>query len=351
MRSRMPLCMNLLLTCLVTTASSQEVFERENGLFVTEEIEAAMPVEANAKILIASAENLSGELTITTAETDSLRVTYTKVAKASTRSQAIDFIDLISVIVEGRLGAPVVRLRSPNPAPWSGTDYSGRIEATILVPHGADVEIAAQTFDVTSRGPLRGLEILESLGRLDISGITERLQAATANRRVMVSDITGKISVATTNSSLIAESINSLEGQARFRNEEGEIQIDGFIGSINARNSFGRITIEDFEPRGEGSYIRGASGPVSVEIVSMSEGQLVITNRQEDIDISVPDSLSAFYTLSVGDDGVIEATNFSFTPDMVQPSRLSLQSGDGQVDIRGTIKGKGNIYIRGRAGD
>jgi len=341
----------LIIVCLAPVATAQEVYEREKGMFVTEEITASIPVKPDAKVLIASAIHLSGKLTITATEGDSLRIVYAKVAKASNRSQAIDFIDLISVVLEGRPDAPSVKLRSPNPAPWSGTNHSGRVDAEIFAPSGAEIEIAAQTFDVTVRGPLRALYIPESLGRLDIAGITERLNVSTANRRVILSDISGKISAATTNSSLIAESITSLNGQARFRNDGGDMRIDGFVGSINARNGFGRTTLKNFEPRGEGSYIRGVSGPVSVEITRMAEGQLVVTNRQEDIEISVPDTLSAFYTLSVGDDGVIEATNFPFTPDLVRRNRLSLQSGDGKVDIRGSIKGKGNIYIRGRTED
>lgn len=351
MKSSLWLLTAMILVGLVSVGTTQEVYQRAKGQWMTEEIVAVVPVTANATILIASAIHLSGELTITATEGDSLRVVYAKVAKATNRSQAIDFIDLISVVLEGRPDAPTVKLRSPNPAPWSGTNHSGRVEAEIFVPHGAEVEINAQTFDVTVRGPLRVLEIPESLGRLDITEVTERLDVSTANRRVTVRNITGKISVATTNSSLIAESITSLDEQARFRNDGGDIRINGLVGSINARNSFGRITVENFEPCGEGSYIRGASGPVAVEITRMTEGQVVITNRQEDIDISVPDTLSAFYTLSVGDDGVIEASNFSFTPDLVQRSRLNLQSGTGQVDIRGSIKGKGNIYVRGRAGD
>lgn len=342
----------ILLPVFLTPAiTAQEVFKREKGVYVTEEISATMLITADATVLIASAVYLSGKLTILSEESDSLKITYIKVAKATDRSVAIDYIDLISVLLEGRPQAPVVKLRSPNPAPWSGSNNSGRVEATIHVPPGVQIEIDAQTFDVTARGPLRALDIPKSLGRIDISGITERLFVTTANRRVTVADITGKISIATSNSSLIARSLTSLEEQARLRNDGGDIRITGFVGSINARNSFGRITLRDFEPRGEGSYIRGASGPVSVEIVQMSEGQVVITNRQEDIDISVPDTLSAFFNLSVGDNGIIETSNFPFIPDLVQRTRLSLQAGDGRVDIRGTIKGRGNIYVRGRAGE
>jgi hypothetical protein len=320
-------------------------------LFATDNIVIARPVAPKAKITIASAIHLSGTIKITSHSVDSLRVEYRKVAKASGRSQAIDFIDLISVVAEGRDESPMVRMRAPNPAPWSGTDYSGSVEAKLAVPVGAEVEIQAPTFDVTVAGPLRGMDIPESLGRLEISRITERLTVATANRRIILSDISGRISAATTNSTLMAERITSTDDQARFRNDGGDIDIDGLVGSLNARNSYGRITVKNFEARGSSSYIRGTSGPISVEIISMSEGQLVITNRQEDIEINVPDTLSAFYTLSVEDDGIIEATNFPFTPDLVERDRLNLVSGDGRIDIRASVKGKGNVFVRGRRGD
>ena len=339
-----------LIASMASAAAAQEVHRRDNGRYATGKIVVGMACRSDARITIASALYLSGEITITTSAADSVYVAYTKVAKAPDRSTAIDFIDLISVDLAGRPESPLVTMRAPNPAPWSGTNNSGQVEAEIVVPPGAEVEINAPPFDVTTTGPLRALDIPESLGRLDVTEVTERLRIATANRRVTIAGISGDISVATTNSTLIARSVTSLEGQARFRNEGGDIRIDGLTGSVNAKNSFGRITIEGFAPRGEGSYIRGTSGPITVEITQMSESQLVITNHQEDIDITVPDTLSAFYTLSVGEDGVIEASNFTFTPDLVQRDRLSLVSGDGAATIRGSVKGQGNIYVRGRSG-
>jgi len=83
----------------------------------------------------------------------------------------------------------------------------------------------------------------------------------------------------------------------------------------------------------------------------MTEGQLVVSNRNEDIDITVPADISAFFSLNVGENGVIEATNFPFTTDLVQRNRINLISGDGTVDVSGSIRGEGNIYIRGYRGE
>jgi hypothetical protein len=345
---------HLLVTMIVltaTTVSGQEVLEREGNVFATEQLSMARLIAPKAKVLVASAVHLSGTIKITSHESDSLLVRYVKVAKAGDRSQAIDFIDVISVVIDGRSDSPVIEMRSPNPAPWSGTDYSGMVEAEIIAPTGCEIEVRAQAYDVTVIGPLRALTIPESLGKLEISDIAERLNVATANRQIKLSNIKGQVSAVTSNSTLLAENITSLEDQARFRNDGGDIEINGLVGTLDIKNSYGRITIERFESRGRSSYVRGASGPISIEVEAMTEGQLVVSNRQEDVEIAVPDTLSAFYTLSVDDDGIIEATNFSFTPDLVEHNRLNLQSGDGRVDILGSVKGKGNIYIRGKSGE
>ena len=351
MKFRLNMWLGLLTFLAAAAVSPQEVIEREAKVFATEQISLTRTVAPKARVVVASATYLSGTIAVTSHRSDTLQIKYVKVAKAADRSQAIDFIDLISVVIEGRSDSPVITMRAPNPAPWSGTDYSGQVEADILVPEDCEIEIQAQAYDITATGPLRALDVPESLGKLEISNVSERLNVVTANRRVTLNNIKGLVSAATSNSSLLAENITSLGDQARFRNDGGDIEIIGLVGTLNVKNSYGRITVEDFEPRGKSSYVRGASGPISIEVVTMTEGQLVVSNRQEDVEISVPDTLSAFYTLSVDEEGIIEVTNFPFTPDLVERNRLNLQSRDGRVDILGSVKGKGNIFIRGRSGE
>ena len=350
MRRLLTLISVLALTFTYRAADAQEVYERENGIYESEAIELSAPLASGSNVQIASTAMLSGRIVLTAEDTDTMKVVYIKAAKATSKSQAIDFIDLISVDIGGRADAPVVKLRAPNPAPWSGTNYSGMVEVEVIVPLDCGIVVDAQVYDISAVGPFRSFEVENSLGRLEVSRVSEKLNVSTANRRVTLEDINGDIQAATTNSSLIARGVTSLQEQARFRNEGGDIRIEGLVGSLNIRNSFGRVTVEGFEARGENSAIRGSSGPIFVEVISMPNGQLSVTNRQEDIELSVPDTLAAYYTLSVGDEGMIEVSNFPFQADLIQRDRLSLQSGESDVDIRGTIKGIGNIYVRGRTG-
>jgi len=340
----------LLFLLLAGGTAAQDIFEVEKGLYSTRELESKVTPGAKNKLIIKAAVNLRGRISLKATEQADISLIYTKQARTDTWTKAMDYIDLISVSMEVVPEGVRLELRAPNPAPWNNEVETGLVETELALPEGFLVEIDATYFDVYAMGPLSSLVIDNSLGRHDITGVTEFLKLSTANRRVNIADISGEISVATTNAPLTARAIKNVKGQAIFRNDGGDIKIDGFIGEINAKNNFGQIRISNFIPRGQSNYIRGFSGPVILEIMEMTEGQLVITNRYEDIDISVPDSLSAFYSMVVDEEGTIEVANFPFTADLIRRNRLNLTSGEGDVEISGTIRGKGNIYIRGIGG-
>jgi len=341
----------VLLVLVSGSVSAQDIFEVEKGLYSTRELEMRYELGPQKQLLIKSAVNLSGILTIKTAEQKEIYIIYTKQSRTDSWSKAMDYIDLISVSLNMKTDKVRLELRAPNPAPWQVDIESGVVEAELVIPYGFEVVIEATYFDVFANGPFKEVIINSSLGRHDISAVTDLLKINTANRRVNISDIAGDIAVTTSNAPLVVSDVKNVKGQAVFRNDGGDIKIDGFIGGINVKNSFGQIKIERFQPQGQSNYIRGFSGPVILEIDKMNEGQLVVTNRYEDIDLTVPNELSAFYSMVVDDEGEIEVVNVPFTVDLVRRNRLNLTTGEGEVEISGTVRGKGNIFIRGMEGE
>ena len=290
-------------------------------------------------------------MTVSVADQKEISLVYHNQARAASRSRAIDYIDLLTASLETLPDTIRLELRAPNPAPWEGSVEAAMIDAELVVPAGFSVEMEATYYDLVARGPLGGVEVASSLGRMDIADVDGILTVSTKNRRVKLQNISGDISASTTNSTLTASAIDGSGGAALFRNDGGDIEIDGFTGRINVRNSYGRTVIRDFAPSGDGNFIRSASGPISLDLVAMPQGQLVVKNRYEDIELTVPDTLSADYSLSVGEDGEIEAIGLAFTTDLVERNRLSLSSGSGLAKIICSIEGKGNIYLRGVEGD
>jgi hypothetical protein len=338
----------IVFTC---SAVGQEIIKRQDGAYSTRELKDRAPISSNNRVLIRSVEALSGEMRIEASEQNVVGVSYIKIARCESRSKAVDVIDLISVAFSAKPDQLLLDLHVPSPPPWDSDREYGKVELVVTVPFDCFVTIEAQHFDIEAQGPLRGLVVPSSYHTISAIGITEQLSLSTTNQRVNLDSISGEISVSTSNSSIMARAISGTTVPAKFRNDGGDIRINSFAGSINVKNRQGRISIFDFRPEGKSNVIRGLAGPIILEINSMSSGQLVVNNRDEDIEIVIPDSLQAFLSLAVSEGNSIEAAGFPFQTDLVQRNRLNLVSGDGLVEIRGAVRGQGNIYVRGERGD
>jgi hypothetical protein len=330
---------------------SQQVLEKEPGLFSTGEIGSKATVQQQKKLLIRSAESLSGELTIKTGSSDVIELKYYKQARTKRKATGVDYIDLISVILDTRPDNIVLEMRAPNPPPWDKETEEGIVLAELVVPEDFGIIIQAASFDVTANGPFSSVVVLESLGKIEISEVFESLDVSTSNRRVKLENISGIISASTTNAALTAKSITCKEKAARFRNESGDITIEGAEGTLDIRNKFGRIDVTGFISKGSGNFIRGSSGPILVELLKIGDGDLVISNEYEDIELTLANNLSATLSLKVGEEGVIKTSEFKFSTDLVEHNRLNLILGEGVANISASIRDKGNIYVRGREGE
>lgn len=335
------------MTLTLLSAFGQDIHRESGDLYSTNELVVTVEEVKGSRLTVRSASALVGMMTISAEETSEVSARFFKKAKSRSRSSAIDYIDLITVSIKQTPKGVLLALRAPNPVPWSEPEESGIVEMEIIVPQNFFIEIDAQYFDIKAEGPFSGFIIPSSLGRLDVSDVDGQLELATVNRRVSIERIVGTVSVSTSNSTLDATDIVCIDQQASFTNEGGDIRINGFEGLLNVSNRYGRIDISEFSVRPGRNLVRSFSGPVQIEIEEMGEGQLVVLNRFEDIEIIIPDDISASFSLSVEENGRIEATNLNFVTDLVQYNRLNITSGSGDARIKSSIRGTGNIYVIG----
>ena len=326
---------------------AQTVFQAPDGVYTTREIKDKIKVGKRTVLQIKAAGNLPGKLTIGVEKTNEVRIAYFKRAKAKSMDEAVDYIDLIAVVLRSGPVDINLELRSPNPAPWANDNQWGEVEAKITIPEYYSVLIEAPLFDVTAVGPIETMEIPSSLGRITITNVTRKLDVSTANRRLEVADITGEIYLYTSNSVLTAENLVSTGKRADIESENGDIRIEGFTGEFYVEGSYGRIKLSDFNITGRRNIIKGMSGPIELEIVGIDQAQLRITNRFEDIEINLPDRSSAAFSLVVAEGGKIEVSNINFKTELIEQNRMNLVSGNGNSIISGSVRGSGNIYIRG----
>jgi hypothetical protein len=225
------------------------------------------------------------------------------------------------------------------------------VDAQIIVPEKCALDIDAGRFSVDATGPLAAVVVASSLEKVTVQNVNGLVDISTANQPVILKQARGEIAVSTTNAPINASEIRADDAPARFRNEGGETFLDDVVGAINVRCDYGRIDIRRFNPATGNSVIRGTGAPVLLQIDSMSSGQLVVNNSDEDIDFTVPESISAFFSLSVDPDGSIEARGMPFKTDLVQPTRLNIRTGESDANIRGSVSGKGSIFVRGTRGE
>lgn len=328
-----------------TWVNAQEIFSESKDLYSTRELVMSFQTLFGNQIVISSATTLRGKLNIVVSSGETVKVTYFKKAKTTNRSRAIDYIDLIAVSLERISNGVRMEMRAPNPAPWSSTE-EGFVEAQLVIPQNCRVSIEAPYFDVEAVGPFKSFIVPTSLGRFDVKDVTEQLEISTSNRRLMIENVSGEINVATSNSTLAARNVTSLDRKAVFKNDGGDIKIEDITGEIDVKNSYGRIDVDRFRSNGKKSYIRGTNGPIIINITKMEGGELVVANRLEDVEISVPPDISARFSLAVEEQGRIEVLHFPFKADLVQQNRLELVTGEGRSLISGSVRGRGNIYIR-----
>ncbi len=328
---------------------AQEIYKESEGLYSTREIVSAeIATDAGNHVSIESASTLEGTVHVTTDKGTTVRATYHKKARTESKSKAIDYIDLIGLSFSKSPQGARIQMRAPNPAPWQERSEAGMVDLELTVPEGSYLEFDARQFNLDIEGPVSGVVVPSSLGRIDIVDVDGVVDVSTANQKVSLENIVGEISVVTSNARIDATNLKSRGTPGSFRNDGGDIMIEDYTGEISARNNFGRISIVGLTPMGTKNYIRGLSEPVLVEIVDMQNARLTVTNQYEDIDLVVPRSISALISLAVEEGSTIEATNLLVKPDLVESNRLYLMSGDGESTLTGSIQGRGNIYIQGR---
>jgi len=337
----------ILMLTFPTILFGQEVFETSEGTFSTGKLAHKMEIGTTNRLLIRAAANLPGSLTLKTSKVKEVNITYYKKARAGDKKLAIDYIDLIAVVLDKTPEALRLEMRAPNPAPWGGDTDWGMVEAEITVPEKCFVEMEAPLFDISAVGPFQGIVILSSLGKVDVSNVLERLDVTTSNRKVNVSDISGAISISTSNASLVARNLVAIDKRCEIENEHGDIRIDGFTGELNVESSYGRVNISSFKVRGKRNVIRGMSGPIALEINEVSDAQLRITNRYEDVELTLPENASATLSLAVDEGGKIELSNLNVKPELIEQNRMNLVAGKGASIITSSVRGSGNIYVRG----
>ena len=79
----------------------------------------------------------------------------------------------------------------------------------------------------------------------------------------------------------------------------------------------------------------------------MKDAQIRITNSFEDVELTMPENASASMSLAVDEGGKIEVSSINVRAELIEQNRMNLVAGKGTSLITSSVRGSGNIYVRG----
>jgi hypothetical protein len=336
------------LLCLMFVFShvnGQDITEESRGRYISRPIVLESDLTSGSEVRIISAVNLSGELIIKASAKEKAVFSYNIVLKASDRATAIDYSGKIKAELSPTPDGLKVLLQAPNPAPWSGTENSGRIEGELSLPEDCGLTIDVAYFDLDIAGPFRSVETRLSFGTVSVEDITEHLDISTSNRDIIVRNVSGDVSLITNYADINIEGMTVPDTPAYIRNENGSIIINESGGTFDIKNNFGRIILDDIRLFSERSRIMGSYSHIKLAIAEIENTGLTIRNNNEDINIMVPEQSSAEFSLKIDGNGEINAEGFELMPSFVDYNRVDFKTGEGESKIRVSVGGKGDINI------
>ncbi len=337
----------ILLLVFSHIVGAEEVKKIGKGRFETNTVELSAPVASEKNISINSAENLSGKIAILATESNRAILKINKTLKTTSLSDAIEYAKVINIVLEETSDGINILLQAPNPAPWSGTDNSGIINGELQIPKDSKIIINAQYFDLNITGPFKVVENKSSFGRAEVENITEHLYLATLNQDIIASNISGEINLTTSHADIKVTDVITSGQLATIVNENGSITGENLSGVFDIKNSFGRIRLSDLTLVSYRSRISGSYSSINLRINSINNAGLTVRNTNEDIKVFVPESLAAEFSLRVDNNGEIDVEGLEIKPTLVENSRLDFETGAGGQKIRMSIRGEGNISVRG----
>lgn len=331
---------------LVSVISAESVKKKKGGIYSGESQLITVILQGKQNVVINAAKSLSGKMYLG-AGGKNCRISYQKNMKTSDEAEAISYAELISVDVDNQVSGVTVWLRAPAEAPWTGSNNSASLDVRIDVPVGSQIQINTAYFDIDAVGPFEEFVVTESLSKVTVNKVKGLTDINVSNRPLVLKNITGTLKAKNKYENIKLENIKTGEQSAIIRNENGEISIESFTGSIDVGTSYGILSGRGMSLFGNRNRVKNLSGPISLDLDSLSAGRLRVNNQYGKIVLGITGRVDAAFICKFGSDSFVKAEGFSFEPTLVYDERLEFDVGDAAAEVRLTVKGDGNILING----
>jgi len=345
--------------------------------------------EGKSVFMFRTPQNINCQVRIHARDSENLKATYTKWARAGSEDQQNRFADLIDVQLKQKKhhnDEIELSILSPTMAPWQGTDYSAGVNIDIAVPPDFAIDSRTSNSSVLITGPFKNAEVYNEFGDVKLEEITEETIVKGSYSNVELVDINGYITVETANGSIKASGLEIIDGPALFETSYGTVKLREITGSVEVLTSYKSIDVDEIDAL-DGAVVlttnyseinvKNLSGelicetshsPITLSGVSLTHGtskietkhapillrlreindaQLIINNTYSGISVELEDIISSRLLLAVDDGGKIHTKHLAIKPITINRNRLVGIVGDGLANIELTVDGIGEIKIEG----
>jgi hypothetical protein len=295
-----------------------------------------------------SSSYIGGDLRLVNGGGSETKISYRKVLKAASKEQAEDFANYLNLQVEELENELSVAALTESRPPWSGTNFSGRLDIQIELPDNPDLRIYVRTdaYYISVTGPFAAVDISNEFGAVEVSDILSKVKVTTETGSIKVEDCTGPVTVRTSARPIVIANVDSKLGTIKLRNSHGLISLDQVKGELDVRTEFAPIKAQEISLESGRSRLRTESSNITLEALEVS-GDLTLINRHGKIDLVLPETASANFNLRVDEGGRIYTTGIPIEVDLVKRVMLTGKSGDGQHEIDIDMRGVGTISLQG----
>lgn len=329
---------------------AEKVTSRKAGIFVGVDFEEDFDFPEGEILTINSAATLSGSIVVT-AGAERARIVYRKALKTGSKSEAKEFAEAIKVEIDRDSEGPVLSLRAPSNAPWSGTNKSGKLELEVFLPDDRSLIFNTSYFDIEAIGPFAELTVTESLSRIRVENVRLATNIKVSNRPLTAVNLSGKLAISNKYGRIKLERVNTGEETGTVRNEHGEIIINSYQGSLDVRTSYDRLTARNLYLTGSKNRIKNVSAPILLEFDSLNTGNFRINNQYEQITLNIAGQVAARFICKNGETGRVVVEHMTIEPTLVYDNRLEFTAGSdigaNAAEVRISAKEAGNIIING----
>lgn len=292
--------------------------------------------------------NLAGSINLRVWDEDECLVKFECWARANTEEKAKDFVDLVDLDLDREEDLVELRLSTPDPAPWEGTNYVIKANLDIFIPEDFTLKTKTFSFDLDIRGPLKKVDIENKYGKTYVKDVTENTKIVGPYNKVDIEGIQGDLKVNTTYNSIYARNVDTKGGKISFKTIYGKIDLEGIRGQIEAKTIYSPIYATEVSLLGGVNKIQTVYSKIDLEFEEIEDSELYVKNTYGNINVSVPEDISARWTLIVDRGSKIHTTGILLTPTVLKRTRLEGVSGGGESKIELNIDGIGKIYLEGK---